>query len=160
MSWGVSLRPLSDFAKERKAQIRKWGHQHHPDGTGGDEARFQADWDRGACQQAAENGTLTWQHILQEEVSEAFAESDLAKLREELVQVGAVAAAWIEDIDSRHNGFGRPLVNREPGGSGLPHPAEPIRTEPIRDLKFVSPTEQIRAGVAYIQDQYGESARG
>lgn len=147
MSWGVSLRPLSDFAKERKAQIRKWGHQHHPDGTDSTtESQWQRDFDQAQCQQAAREGRLTWRLILQEEISEAFAETDPAKLRAELVQSGAVTAAWIEDIDLRTAA------------------AEPTSTEPLRDFKFELPDEhparrQIRAGAAYIHDQYGDSAR-
>lgn len=39
--------------------------------------------------------------MLLEEVAEAFAESDDARLRAELVQVAAVAQAWIESIDRR-----------------------------------------------------------
>lgn len=42
---------------------------------------------------------LTWQDILEEEVSEAFACTTEQALREELVQVAAVAVRWIEDID-------------------------------------------------------------
>jgi hypothetical protein len=45
--------------------------------------------------------TLKWVDILEEEVAEAAAESDPAKLRAELVQVAAVAVAWIEAIDRR-----------------------------------------------------------
>jgi hypothetical protein len=36
-----------------------------------------------------------------EEVREAMAESDPAKLRVELVQVAAVSVAWIEALDRR-----------------------------------------------------------
>lgn len=43
--------------------------------------------------------TLGWDGILMEEAYEAIAESDPARLREELVQVAAVAQAWIEAID-------------------------------------------------------------
>jgi hypothetical protein len=39
--------------------------------------------------------------VLDEEVWEAFAESDPAKLRAELVQVAAVAFRWIEALDAR-----------------------------------------------------------
>ena len=92
---------ISAVVEERVRQNLKWGEQHHPDGTGGPEAEFQANWDRAVCEQKAELGTLTWADILKEEVSEAFAEGDVAKLRTELVQVAAVAAAWIEDIDGR-----------------------------------------------------------
>jgi hypothetical protein len=34
-------------------------------------------------------------------VEEAFAESDPTKLRAELIQVAAICAAWIHDIDQR-----------------------------------------------------------
>jgi len=44
----------------------------------------------------------TWEMILLEEVWEALAETDPVKLRAELIQVAAVAVAWVEDIDSRH----------------------------------------------------------
>jgi hypothetical protein len=54
-----------------------------------------------ACQSAADGGYLDWLHILREEVAEAFAESDPAKLRAELVQVAAVAVNWVEAIDRR-----------------------------------------------------------
>ena len=53
------------------------------------------------CDEAAKSGTLTWRHILLEEVFEALAESDPAKLRTESIQSAAVIAAWVEDIDSR-----------------------------------------------------------
>ncbi|MFH8405513.1 hypothetical protein ACH4FX_12170 [Streptomyces sp. NPDC018019] len=42
---------------------------------------------------------LDWTGILLEEVYAALSESDPAKIRTELVQVAAVAAAWIECID-------------------------------------------------------------
>lgn len=93
---------VSDIGLERVRQNKKWGEQHHPDGTSDSvEFRWQADFDRQQCKEAHEKGEDTWQLILQEEVSEAFCEVDPVKLREELVQVAAVAAAWIEDIDSR-----------------------------------------------------------
>lgn len=57
------------------------------------------------CQAHSRNeggdGTVTWWHILREEVFEASAEVDPAKLREELIQVAAVAMKWIEAIDRR-----------------------------------------------------------
>jgi hypothetical protein len=49
----------------------------------------------------AQEGTTTWKHILREEFLEAMAEEDPEQLREELVQVAAVAVAWIEAIDRR-----------------------------------------------------------
>ncbi|MFI8531766.1 hypothetical protein ACIGMX_16190 [Streptomyces aquilus] len=86
---------------ERQRQLAKFGDQHHPDGTGQYPETIDADVARMACECAAEGGYLDWMHILREEVAEAFAESDPVKLRAELVQVAAVCAAWIADIDSR-----------------------------------------------------------
>lgn len=91
---------LADILEERLRQEDQWGEQNHPDGTGGN-AGLLAEWAREACQRAAASGTVTWQHILLEEVYEAFAETDPAALRAELIQVAAVAAAWAEAIDRR-----------------------------------------------------------
>lgn len=92
---------LDEIRAERKAQDAKWGEQNHPNGTGGISAHFHADVARNDCNRAAADGRLTWRHILDEEVAEAIAESDPAKLRAELIQVGAVVAAWIEALDRR-----------------------------------------------------------
>jgi hypothetical protein len=90
-----------DVARERAAQDAKWGEQNHPDGTRGPGSVTRAnDARRWTNMQAAEK-TLCWVDILEEEVAEALAESDPAKLRAELVQVAAVAMAWIEAIDRR-----------------------------------------------------------
>jgi hypothetical protein len=87
---------------ERQAQLAKWGDQHHPDGTGiSDAQRKLADDARAVCQQVFAEGKGDWAHILMEEIREAFAESDPAKLRAELIQSAAVIAAWITDLDSR-----------------------------------------------------------
>lgn len=54
------------------------------------------------CDTAARNGSLTHGEILSEEHSEAqaaAARKDPAALREELIQVAAVALRWIEAID-------------------------------------------------------------
>ncbi|WP_424863078.1 hypothetical protein [Streptomyces sp. MMS24-I29] len=102
---------LKQFAeeidRERQAQLAKFGDQHHPDGTGprtaswgalvhSDDAAAEA---RTRCQLAADRGELSWRHVLNEEVAEAFAECDPGQLRAELIQVAAVCAAWISDID-------------------------------------------------------------
>jgi hypothetical protein len=92
---------LRDIAAERAAQDIKWGEQNHRDGTGGHTLEVIAQASREICKHAASNGTVTWKMILQEEVSEAFAETDTARLRAELVQVAATAAAWIQAIDRR-----------------------------------------------------------
>lgn len=89
---------------ERQAQLAKWGDQHHPDGTGDQRWRDAANYVRREVDDAARSGNTTWRDILREEVFEAMAESDPAKLRAELVQVAAVAQAWIADLDSREVG--------------------------------------------------------
>lgn len=98
---GPTRRILDEIYAERAAQDAKWGIQNHRDGTGHYPETVDADVARMACQSAAEGGYLDWLHIMREEVAEAFAESDPAKLRAELLQVAAVAAAWIEAIDRR-----------------------------------------------------------
>lgn len=86
---------------ERQAQLAKFGDQHHPDGTGYPGSERHADLWRKRCQDAFADGEGTWGHVLLEEAFEAIAEDDTARLRAELVQVAAVCAAWIADIDSR-----------------------------------------------------------
>lgn len=90
---------LGDVAQERQRQHAKWNEQNHPSGTGEPWQRALAESAQFACQQAEREGIVTMRHILAEEVAEAFAESDPVKLREELVQVAAVACQWIEALD-------------------------------------------------------------
>ncbi|MCX5365884.1 NUDIX hydrolase [Streptomyces sp. NBC_00124] len=98
----VTDRVLSEVLAERIAQDAKWGEQNHLDGTGvAPEQRELADNARAMCQQVFAEGRGDWAHVLFEEVREALAERDPAKLRAELLQVGAVAVAWIEAIDRR-----------------------------------------------------------
>lgn len=97
----ITYRVLGEVLAERARQDERWGEQNHPDGTGQYPETISADVARMVCQSAAEGGYLDWLHILREEVAEAFAESDPAQLRAELVQVAAVAVAWIESIDRR-----------------------------------------------------------
>jgi hypothetical protein len=86
---------------ERQRQLRKFGEQHHPDGTGLPVYEHSARRYRDHADRAAASGHLAWRDVLMEEVHEALAESDPAQLRAELVQVAAVCAAWITDLDSR-----------------------------------------------------------
>ncbi|WP_051858499.1 hypothetical protein [Streptomyces cellulosae] len=86
---------------ERQRQLAKFGDQHHPDGTGYDGSDRHAGFWRQRCQDAFADGEGTWGHVLLEEVFEAIAEADQARLRTELIQVAAVCAAWINDLDSR-----------------------------------------------------------
>ncbi|MFG2993973.1 hypothetical protein ACGFZK_32560 [Streptomyces sp. NPDC048257] len=95
---------LAAFAEEvdaeRGRQLAKWGDQRHRDGT----SFGNASWAQEAnaqCQHAADEDCLTWGHILYEEFTEVMAEPDPARLRAELIQVAAVCAAWVSDLDRR-----------------------------------------------------------
>lgn len=92
---------LEEVAAERRRQDDTWGEQNHPNGTGervwGDMEQQQ----KQVNQVMVEINQLTWMDILLEEVVEAFATDDERQLRAELVQVAAVATAWIECIDRR-----------------------------------------------------------
>jgi hypothetical protein len=124
---------VAEFAEavdaERARQLAKWGDQRHPDGTGDKAAMFGmpmaaiADMLKGVNSElrphpdtvwVAADGSQPigpvrpqWLPIFLEEVFEAAAETDPAKLRAELVQCAAVIAAWISDID-RRGGTGQP----------------------------------------------------
>jgi len=97
---GPTAHVLDEVRIERLCQDVKWKEQNHPDGTG-EAFKREADLAKADTDRAARNGTLTWRHILWEEVAEAFAESDPLKLRAELVQVAASAAVWVEHLDRR-----------------------------------------------------------
>lgn len=93
---------LAEIRAERGRQDDKWGEQNWPDGTGGPIWEAEAMAAKAATDANAQNGSTTYGDILIEEVYEAMAESDAARLREELIQVAAVAAAWVESIDRRN----------------------------------------------------------
>ncbi|WP_344865700.1 hypothetical protein [Planomonospora alba] len=97
---GSLARVLGEIGAERAAQDARWGIQDVPDGTG-PQGAAAAERAKGETAAAAADGTLTWRHILVEEVLEALAEDDPGALRAELVQVAAVAAKWIQAIDRR-----------------------------------------------------------
>ena len=90
-----------DVRREREAQDLKWGEQNHPDGAEPEYFRIKARISREACQMAAAEDRTNWRLILLEEVHEALAEEDPAKIRTELIQVAAVAMTWVEAIDRR-----------------------------------------------------------
>lgn len=90
---------LNDIVAEVGAQLQKWGDQHHPIGTGSSVQSMEAEYYRARCKAAAADGSITWEHILQEEIAEAFAESNFSLLRNELVQSAAVIVSMIRDIE-------------------------------------------------------------
>lgn len=101
---------------ERARQDEKWGEQNHPDLHSGylpleeSVGSLVAEHDLFAelarryktlNHLAALTATIDWTGILLEEVYEALAESDPARLRTELLQVAAVTQAWAAAIDRR-----------------------------------------------------------
>lgn len=96
---------VADFAErvddERQRQIRLWGPQPLPDGAGLLVTVQQADIARQNCDDAFKAGDGTHAHVLFEEAYEVLAETDPVKLKEELIQLAAVCAKWIADIDAR-----------------------------------------------------------
>lgn len=110
------IQNLARVARERTAQDMKWGEQNHPDGTGDNQSTWRAlesplfhetdstgvaDAARDACNRNHQFGVGTWSDILLEEVAEAFAETEPRSLKEELLQVAAVAVAWVGAIERR-----------------------------------------------------------
>ncbi len=102
---------LDDVAMEREQQNKKWGLQSHPDVHPNTSDPYDAFYYAGIrsattakamCDYDARNKNTNWAAILVEEVAEAIEEGALKNkehLRAELVQVAAVAVAWIENID-------------------------------------------------------------
>ena len=103
---------LDDVAAERKRQFARYGSNSDlEDGTGPDAqwlqplSIFRADDVKEAFREDYgyyhSQGRVTWMHLVREEVAESFQESDPKRLREELVQVAALAVSWIETLDAR-----------------------------------------------------------
>ncbi|MFB4280818.1 hypothetical protein ACBJ59_36400 [Nonomuraea sp. MTCD27] len=82
-----------EVREEMRRQHAKFGPQNHPDGTGLPGSVMEADEARARCKA---NGPEqdNWRDILDEEVREAFAETDPDALLVELLQVEAVARQW------------------------------------------------------------------
>ncbi|WP_157251299.1 hypothetical protein [Nonomuraea typhae] len=97
---GSLARVLADIADERRAQDARWGIQDIPDGTSPSRTAA-ADAAKRETSAAFGEGTLTWRHILLEEVLESLAETDPEALRTELIQVAAVAVKWAQALDRR-----------------------------------------------------------
>jgi hypothetical protein len=93
---------MIDVAAERIRQDEKWGtidnHLAISNGTGNRYEEKALEYKR-ICQLHEEEKRVCWIDILLEEVFEAAAESDPARLRIELVQVAATAVKWVEILD-------------------------------------------------------------
>lgn len=98
------IRVLAEVRAERRRQYDKWGQQDHPS-FGHDRdmaaAKLNERFGKAMVETAAAQGKLSFDAILTEELYEALATESEEKLRAELVQVAAVAVAWIEAIDRR-----------------------------------------------------------
>lgn len=92
---------LDDIVRERDAQDALFGVQDLPDGTSNATFRRAVDTARAVCDDEFNHGRGTYRHVFLEEVYEALAEEDPAKLRAELVQAVAVGVKWLEAIDRR-----------------------------------------------------------
>lgn len=99
---------LDHVATERLRQESKWGPQNWPsfddslplpDRLAGLGICFTEDEAKANCDTAAKEGRLLYSHIFMEEVIEAMSAGNVTDLRKELVQVAAVAVAWIESLD-------------------------------------------------------------
>ncbi|WP_211367964.1 hypothetical protein [Microbacterium rhizomatis] len=155
---------FADAVAERARQDRKWGTPtDRADGTGPNShplvlggadnpgygygpfrvaaASSLADTFKHSTDARASSGDLTWRDILLEEVFEALAESDPAKLRVELVQVSAVAVKWVRMIDRRGSVESGDLD--EPGADGrvradadrvIPARGSEVEIAPVVDL--------------------------
>lgn len=102
MNYMAVAQILKEIYKERLRQEEKWGEQNHPDGTK-EKWSEVADGMKAVCEIKAEKGELTWHDILEEEIWEAYGETDPALLRAELIQSAAVLVNWIGAIDRRTN---------------------------------------------------------
>lgn len=90
---------LGEVYTERERQDQCFGEQNWPSGTGDLSYKDAADTWRRLNDEQAKVEKLTFAGILMEEVFEALSESDSARLREELIQVAAVAVCWVEKLD-------------------------------------------------------------
>jgi hypothetical protein len=101
------LRVSHDALEEVSRNLKRWGIQKHPDVYAGGATQYglpHSDECREACERAADEGCITWAHILVEEVAEALDTKSPAELRAELIQVIAVAMDWVRDLDQRDAG--------------------------------------------------------
>lgn len=92
---------LRDVIDERSRQTIKWGVQKYPDGTGKPTSRTYEEAAKALNDYDKEHNETNWARILEEEFWEALATTNPKSLREELIQVAAVAVAWVEDLDTR-----------------------------------------------------------
>jgi len=104
---------------ERNRQLDKWGPQSWPmvreeEVQGGPRVSREQriafrhclqteETYKKRCDQRTDQGVLSWADILLEELAEAIYAKYPGHVREELVQLGAVVVAAIEDLDKKRN---------------------------------------------------------
>lgn len=128
---------LAEVASERIRQDAKWGPQDHASvlstaDVGADSlaAFYRVPTEERAkatCERRFANGIGTYADIAVEEFSEAVCAPDDDARRAELVQVAAVAVAWIEAIDRRQAARALDSVSMDPPPTAWPSQA-------VRDL--------------------------
>jgi len=91
---------LADVGQERARQDDRWGNTDHADGTHANYMIKAEELMSLAAEQEMQNN-ITWNTILQEEVFEALSTDEPDLLRAGLIQVAAVAVAWVEALDAR-----------------------------------------------------------
>ena len=111
---------FEEYKQERERQDKKWGPQSWPslnqvlvNRDGGCTPQrmcehFEIPSENRAkflCDHAFETNEGCWPPIVVEELSEVVSAENEEKRRQELIQLGAVVTAWIQDIDKR-NGRG------------------------------------------------------
>jgi hypothetical protein len=137
---------MIDVLKELHRAQAKFPGQHLPSGTGPDvvwvpgkwaTAREMANVLRAMTDAASEDGTLTWRHVILEEVGEALAETDPAALRAEVVQVAAMALRWLLDLDEP-----QPVAFTSPSGRAWREVGRDADGNPV--LQLVPYTEVTR----------------
>ena len=84
---------------ERQRQLAQFGDQQHPIVRGPHSIALFEQLAEGLKETNDDPAQRCWMTILLEEAYEAGAERDLAKFREEIVQVAAVCQAIITDLD-------------------------------------------------------------
>ncbi len=92
---------LAEVAARRENLDHKWrALRNEQDGTGEHMVKM-ARLAREGCDEAFNTGRGSWCHVLAEDFAWAMAQAGHGGLRSELINVAAVAVAWIEDLDRR-----------------------------------------------------------
>lgn len=91
-------RVLAELTNERQ----QLASGPYPDGTTPDDhAQEAAEKAIAVASVMDTTGRLTWRHVLEMHIAQAYAQQDPAELREWLLSAAATCVAWAQDIDSR-----------------------------------------------------------